>query len=149
MVFAEPSSFRGPRHSGFVERAGDCALRLKDCAGCSLLEQWIDASACFVNGICIASLPKRRRRQKCTIHKTILTDREAYPDMSNDPLTKEAEVSADCEYPDIEYCKHPDMEYLGENSGAMFLRCEACSKVYVLQDGRVWAIPTVARNPAA
>jgi len=61
--------------------------------------------------------------------------------MSNNRLTNEAEVSADC--------KHPDLEYLGETSGARFLRCEACSKVYVLQDGRVWAIPTVVRSPAA
>ena len=45
--------------------------------------------------------------------------------MSNNQLTKEAEVSADCE--------HPEMEYLGENQGAF-------------HEGRVWAIPTVARS---
>ena len=61
--------------------------------------------------------------------------------MSNHRLRIEAEVSADC--------KHPDLEYLGENRGARFLRCERCSRVYVLQDGRVWAIPTVVRSPAA
>lgn len=61
--------------------------------------------------------------------------------MSNHRLTKEAEVSADC--------KHPDLEYLGENRGATFVRCEACSRVYILQNGRVLAIPTVVRSPAA
>ncbi len=61
--------------------------------------------------------------------------------MSNHRLTREAEVSA--------HCKHPEMEYLGENRGARFLRCEACSKVYVLQGGRVLAIPTVVPSPAA
>jgi hypothetical protein len=61
--------------------------------------------------------------------------------MSNHRLTKEAEVSADC--------KHPELENLGESRGARFLRCEACSKVFILQDGRVWAIPTVERSPAA
>ena len=58
--------------------------------------------------------------------------------MSNNRLTNEAEVSADC--------KHPEMEYLGENRGAKFLRCEVCSKVYLFQEGRVWAIPTVVRS---
>jgi hypothetical protein len=59
--------------------------------------------------------------------------------MSNNRLTDEAEVSADC--------KHPEPEYLGENRGVKFLRCDVCSRVYVLQEGRVWAIPTVVRSP--
>jgi hypothetical protein len=58
--------------------------------------------------------------------------------MSTDRVTDEAEVSADC--------KHPDLEYLGENRGMKFLRCDVCSRVYVFQEGRVWAIPTVARS---
>ena len=59
--------------------------------------------------------------------------------MSNNRLTDEAEVSADCE--------HPVPEYLGENRGVKFLRGDVCSRVYVLQEGRVWAIPTVVRSP--
>jgi len=59
--------------------------------------------------------------------------------MSNNRLTHEAEVSADC--------KHPELEYLGENRGVRFPRCEVCSRIYVLQEGRVWAIPTVVRSP--
>src|SRR3954466_5078707 len=47
--------------------------------------------------------------------------------MSNNRLTNQAEVSADC--------KHPEVEYLGENRGLKFLRCEVCSRVYVLQEG--------------
>ncbi len=58
--------------------------------------------------------------------------------MSNNRLTDEAEVSADY--------KHPP-EYLGENRGVKFLRCDVCSRVYVLQEGRVWATPTVVRSP--
>jgi hypothetical protein len=58
--------------------------------------------------------------------------------MSNDRLTKAAGVSADC--------NHPEIEYLGENRGAKFLRCEVCSKAYVIQEGRVWAIPIVVRS---
>ena len=48
--------------------------------------------------------------------------------MSNNRLTDEAEVSADC--------KHPVPEYLGENRGVKFLRGDVCSRVYVLQEGR-------------
>ena len=58
--------------------------------------------------------------------------------MSNNRLTDEAEVSADC--------KHPELEYLGENRGMKFLRCDVCSRVYVLQEGRGWAIPIVERS---
>ena len=58
--------------------------------------------------------------------------------MSNNRLTDEAEVPADC--------NHLELEYLGENRGAKFLRCEVCSTVYVLQEGRVWPIPTVVRS---
>jgi hypothetical protein len=59
--------------------------------------------------------------------------------MSNNRLTDEAELSADC--------KHPEVEYLGENRGVKFLRCDVCSRVYVVQEGLVWAIPTVVRSP--
>ncbi len=59
--------------------------------------------------------------------------------MSNNRLTDEAEVSADC--------KHPELEYLGENRGMKFLRCDVCSRVYLLQEGHAWAIPTVVRSP--
>jgi len=59
--------------------------------------------------------------------------------MSNDRLTDEAGVSADC--------KHPELEYLGEGRGVKYLRCDVCSRVYVLQEGLVLAIPTVASSP--
>jgi hypothetical protein len=59
--------------------------------------------------------------------------------MSNNCLTDEAEVSADC--------THSELEFLGENRGVKFLRCDVCSRVYVLQEGRVWAFPTVVRSP--
>jgi len=58
--------------------------------------------------------------------------------MSTNRLIEEAEVSADC--------KHPDLEYLGENRGMKFLRCDVCARVYVFQDGRVLALPTVVRS---
>ena len=58
--------------------------------------------------------------------------------MSNNRLTNEVEPSPDC--------KHPELEYLGENRGVKFLRCEMCLRVYVVEEGRVLAIPTVVRS---
>ena len=61
--------------------------------------------------------------------------------MRNDFSPKQAEASAGC--------NHREMEYVGSNQGARFLRCEACSKLYVVQDGRIWSLPLLARSSAA
>ena len=38
-------------------------------------------------------------------------------------------------------CEHPSSERLGSHYDVLFIRCQACGRVFVLQDGRVWSIP--------
>jgi len=43
-------------------------------------------------------------------------------------------------------CEHVSTERLGSAYNALFLRCQACGRVFVLQEGRVWSVP--ASRPA-
>jgi len=40
-------------------------------------------------------------------------------------------------------CTHSGLEHLGNNRDARFLRCDSCGQVFVLQDGRAWALPAL------
>jgi hypothetical protein len=41
-------------------------------------------------------------------------------------------------------CSHPEVEHLGNNNGAVFLRCRACAAVIVSQGRLTLIVPPVS-----
>jgi hypothetical protein len=58
-------------------------------------------------------------------------------------MPKENQLKMTSHMPSSSECLHGGMEYLGENRDAWFLRCASCGNVFVLQAGRLWAIPAL------